>query len=213
MTAPMLVLTAVAAVCAAATAWAETAGRKDILWFVKPSATVAIIVLAAMQPGTHSPAVYKTFLLAGLAASLAGDVFLIEIDKYFRPGLAAFLVAQILYIRAFLAVTPPRVDFLSVLPLLLTGLFMMAILFPHLGKAKVPVAVYILSLTVMAGLASNRYILSGGGAAFRAFLGAILFLISDAILALNKFVRKIPCGRAANISLYFVAQWLLAMSI
>lgn len=213
MTVPMIVLTAIAGICALGTVFCETAGRRGLVWFFKPAATVAIIAVAWLRPGAGSPAVYKTFLLAGLAASLVGDVFLIEIDKYFRPGLAAFLVAQILYIRAFLAVTPPRVDFLSVLPLLLAGLFMMAILFPHLGKAKVPVAVYILSLTIMAGLASNRYILSGGGAAFRAFLGAILFLISDAILALNKFARKIPYGRAANLSLYFVAQWLLAMSI
>jgi uncharacterized membrane protein YhhN len=102
---------------------------------------------------------------------------------------------------------------MAVLPLLLASMFMMVILFPHLGSSKIPVAVYILSLTVMTGLAANRYILSGGGAAFRAFLGAILFLISDAILAINKFARKIPFGRAANLSLYFIAQWLLALSI
>lgn len=213
MTVPMIVLTALAGVCALGTVYGATADKRGLVWIVKPAATIAIIALAFLRPGTDGPAVYKTFMIAGLAASLAGDIFLIRIEKYFQAGLASFLVAQILYIRAFLSVSPARVDFLSVLPLLLTGLFMMTILFPYLGRRKVPVAVYILSLVVMAGLASNRFIIQGGAPALRAFIGAILFLISDAILAILQFVRKIPGGRAMNLSLYFVAQWLLALSI
>ncbi len=213
MTTLTIVLTASAAVSALITVYAAIKDERRLLWIFKPAATISIIALAFLRPGTDSPAVYKTFMLAGLVASLAGDVFLIQIDKYFQAGLAAFLVAQILYIRAFLSVTPARVDFLTVLPLLLAALFMMAILFPYLGKRKIPVAVYILALTVMAGLAANRFAVAGGALALRAFGGAVLFLISDSILAINKFARKIPCGRALNLSTYFVAQWLLALSI
>ncbi len=213
MTIPMIALTAVAGICALGTVYGETTERRGLVWIFKPAATMAIIVLAFLRPGAGAPAVYKTFMVAGLVASLAGDVFLIQRDRLFQAGLAAFLVAQILYIRAFLSVTPARVDFLSVLPLLLAGLFMMTILFPYLGRRKVPVAVYILSLVVMAGLASNRFVIQGGAPALRAFIGAILFMISDAILAILQFVRKIPGGRAMNLSLYFLAQWLLALSI
>jgi uncharacterized membrane protein YhhN len=213
MTTIDILLTALAAVMAVATIVFATLDRKAPLWIVKPAATISIIALAVLRPGGGSPGVYKSFLIAGLVFSLAGDVFLIDPDKLFKAGLAAFLVAQILYIRAFLSVTPAKVDFLSVLPLLLFGMFMMAILFPHLGKLKIPVAVYILVITVMAGLAADRYVVMGGRLALRAFAGAILFLISDAILALNKFARKIPYGRAMNLTTYFIAQWLLAMSI
>ncbi len=213
MTTIDILLTALAAVSAVATIVFATLERKAPLWIVKPAATLSIIALAVLRPGAESPAVYKAFMIAGLVLSLAGDVFLIETDKLFKAGLAAFLVAQLLYIRAFLSVTPAKVDFLSVLPLLVFGMFMMAILFPHLGKLKIPVAVYVLVITVMAGLAADRYVVMGGKLALRAFAGATLFLISDAILAINKFAKKIPYGRALNLATYFAAQWLLAMSI
>jgi uncharacterized membrane protein YhhN len=213
MTTPAIILTLLAAVSASATMVAETVGRKKIVYVFKPAATISLIVLALLRPGTELPGLYKAFLLAGLIASLAGDVFLMLKDSLFIAGLASFLVAQLLYIRAFLTVTPARVDFLSVLPLLLFAMFMMAILFPYLGKLKLPVAVYVLVITVMAGLAVDRYVVAGGQLAFRACLGAILFLISDAILAINRFAKKIPYGRALNLLTYFVAQWFLAMSI
>jgi uncharacterized membrane protein YhhN len=213
MTTPAIILTLLAAVSASATMVAETVGRKKIVYVFKPAATISLIILALLRPGAELPGLYKAFLLAGLIASLAGDVFLMLKDSLFIAGLASFLVAQLLYIRAFLTVTPARVDFLSVLPLLLFAMFMMAILFPHLGKLKIPVAVYVLVITVMAGLAVDRYVVAGGTLAFRACLGAILFLISDAILAINRFAKKIPYGRALNLLTYFVAQWFLAMSI
>jgi uncharacterized membrane protein YhhN len=208
-----ILLTALAAAAAVATIVFATLDRKAPLWIVKPAATISILVLAVLRPGSESPAVYKTFMIAGLVFSLAGDVLLIEQEKLFKAGLGAFLIAQILYIRAFLSVTPAKVDFLSVLPLLIFGMFMMAILFPHLGKLKIPVAVYVLVITVMAGLAADRFVVMGGALALRAFAGAVLFLISDAILAINKFAKKIPYGRALKLATYFAAQWLLAMSI
>ncbi|MDD8027611.1 MAG: lysoplasmalogenase [Acidobacteriota bacterium] len=213
MTTLDILLTVLTAVSASAAIVAETRERRDLMWIFKPAAMIPIIILAALRPGTGSPGVYKIFLLAGLVAALAGDLLVIRIDKLFLAGLAAFLVAHLLNIRAFLSVTPPRVDFLSVLPLFLFALFMMGILFPYLGKLKIPVAAYILVITVMAGLAADRYVVMGGTLAFRAFAGAILFLISDAVLALNRFARKIPCGSALKLAAYFAAQWLLAMSI
>lgn len=213
MTTSVIVLSVLAAVSTLATIFADTAGRRRIVYVFKPAATISILLLALLRPGAASPVVYKVFLVAGLVASLAGDVFLMLKDSLFMAGLASFLVAQLLYIRAFLAVTPPRVDFVSVLPLLVFSLFMMAILFPYLGKLKLPVAAYVLVITIMAGLAVDRFVEAGGPLAFRAFVGAILFLISDAILAINRFARKIPYGRALNLATYFVAQWFLVMSI
>ena len=104
MTTIDILLTALAAVSAVATIVFATLDRKPPLWIVKPAATISIIVLAALRTGGGSPAVYKSFLIAGLVFSLAGDVFLIDPDRFFKAGLAAFLVAQLLYIRAFLSV-------------------------------------------------------------------------------------------------------------
>jgi uncharacterized membrane protein YhhN len=44
------------------------------------------------------------------------------------------------------------------------------------------------------------------------FSGALLFIASDLVLAVNKFLFVIPYGRVINISLYFIAQFLIIMA-
>jgi uncharacterized membrane protein YhhN len=44
------------------------------------------------------------------------------------------------------------------------------------------------------------------------FWGALLFIASDVVLALNQFLVAIPYGRVINISLYFIAQFIIIMA-
>ena len=78
---------------------------------------------------------------------------------------------------------------------------------------KIPVFVYIAAITVMAGFAAARYVDLGGTRPFLAFLGAILFLVSDSTLAYDRFAKKMPHAQIIILGTYFPAQLLIALSI
>jgi uncharacterized membrane protein YhhN len=199
-------------VAALGTIIADYRGRWRVVYILKPTAMAAIISAALLKPAFQSPR-YRYCILAGLALSLAGDIFLMLRNKRFVEGLTAFLFAHLFYIAAFLNVTTVRADFGTVLPLFLYALIMMTVLFPTLGRMKIPVAVYIFVVTIMAGVAIQRFVDIGGTSALRAFLGALLFVVSDSALAINRFVKKFSAAQAVILSTYFAAQWLLALSV
>ena len=207
-----IVLTATAFIAGAGAIAADLGERRTLVYVLRPLTMAALIALAALRVPAFPPR-YKTLILAGLAASLAGDIFMMLRKKRFMEGLVCFLLAQVLYIGAFRVTTLPRVDFSTALPLLVFASIMMIILFPRAGRLKVPVAVYLTVITIMAGLGIQQYIQIGGPHAFRAYLAAILFVVSDSVLALNRFVKKIPCAQLFILIPYFAAQWLFAMSI
>jgi uncharacterized membrane protein YhhN len=75
------------------------------------------------------------------------------------------------------------------------------------------VAVYIVVILAMGWQAWERRAALGTPGAMLALGGAILFIISDSILALNKFGYPFHVGRFLNLTTYFAAQWCMAMSI
>jgi uncharacterized membrane protein YhhN len=77
---------------------------------------------------------------------------------------------------------------------------------------KGPVLVYSLVILTMAWRAWERSVQVPGMAPRLACVGAILFLISDSALALNRFVAKYKGAQALILGTYFAAQWLIAMS-
>jgi uncharacterized membrane protein YhhN len=182
-----------------------------LIYLFRPLTMLLVIAVAASGQAAAWP--FKLRILLGLAACLAGDVFMMLKEKRFTEGLIAFLLGHLFYISAFLTVMRPQADFGTVLPLFIFATGMLTILFPHLGKMKAPVAFYILVITVMAGLAIQRFVDVGGGPAFRAFLGALLFLASDSVLAVNKFVRPVQAAQKIILGTYFAAQLLFALAV
>jgi uncharacterized membrane protein YhhN len=191
---------------------ADQTGRWKLHYALKPGAMAAIILIAVLRTPAFPPR-YQIFIIAGLAASVGGDIFMMLREKKFTEGLTCFLVAHGLYIAAFLATMRPRIDPWTILPLFIYAVLMMQVLFPHLGKLKAPVGLYIIVITSMAGLGIDRFILLGGTPALTAGAAAILFVISDSVLAVDLFVRKIKGAQWLILTTYFAAQWLFAMSV
>ena len=197
--------------------------RWVLLW--KPLSTLLIILIAAlsfMQPN-HDPG-YSTLILVGLILSLAGDVLLIfHAPRAFLVGLVAFLCAHLAYIAAFIQAQRAfglsinlMADIIAAVVLALIGGAMFSVLRPGLGKMRLPVLLYILVISTMLHRALS-VAFAWRGVAFDALLmvfGALLFYISDAILAFNRFRmdNKMPHGRAYNLSTYYAGQLLLALS-
>ena len=213
-----IVLSASAIVLAVAAIWSKMKGRAKLHLVVKPLATVLIVAVAALAPTSATtespiPAAYKTLILAGLLCSVLGDIALASAEKWFQAGLAAFLAAQVFYILAFRPAIGYKVSTGIFLPFIFFGLLMFFILAPNLGRLKLPVLVYIGAITAMAGFAANRFVDLGGIRPLLAFAGAVLFLISDSVLAYDRFAKKLGPAQIIILGTYFPAQLLIALSV
>ncbi|MCK4600189.1 lysoplasmalogenase [Candidatus Bipolaricaulota bacterium] len=191
---------------------AEYKGPRVYVYLFKPL-TMVFIILLALQGERPDASLYKYAILAGLGFSLVGDIFLMLPLKRVIEGLVSFLVAHLCYIVAFSANI--RFSFSSFLLalFLLYVIIMFAVLFPHLGKMRLPVLVYELVIVMMVWRAVERWAQIGDTGALLALAGAILFVISDSAWAINQFVRRYKSAQALILSSYFCAQWLIALSV
>jgi uncharacterized membrane protein YhhN len=124
-------------------------------------------------------------------------------------GLSAFLVAHIFYIF-FFSKLHKREDIL-VRPLLLGAVLLyyvllIGLLFPHLGEMKIPVILYGLVISCMLFYAMHMVFLQDAGAGRWIITGAILFIISDSILAINKFYQPFTGAGLLVMLTYGMAQ-------
>jgi len=175
--------------------------------------TIGFILLIAILKAKENLAFYAYAIIGGLVCSLAGDVFLMLPTDQFIAGLASFLIAHLFYIAAFTYGRPFRSSFLSAVPFVIYGILIFMFLLPHLGDMKLPVLAYIIVILIMGWRAWERWNQAGERLALLAFFGAILFIISDSVLAVNRFRGHFETANALTLSSYFIAQWLIAFSI
>ncbi len=187
--------------------------RKPHYWhyILKPLTTLTIITIA-FSNATPGFTIYADLILAGLIFSLSGDIFLMLPQDRFLPGLVSFLLAHIVYSLAFLQATNDFTLWI-IIPLLLYGAWMYWQLLPRLGKMRYAVLVYILLILLMAGSAINLWWQQPTRFSLMAGLGAIFFVVSDSILAWNRFKQASPRAGWLILSTYFIAQLLIAVCI
>ncbi len=186
--------------------------RPLLILLFKPLTTILILVVALL-PGTLQSDPYARAILAGLVFSLVGDVLLVLPDR-FLYGLGAFLFAQIAYIVAFRGGVQAEGFAGVVLVLGAVAAGMLWYLWPTLGPhLKVPVTVYVTMIALMAALGIGRLLAYPSAAALLAAIGALLFMFSDATLAVNRFRRPFRLAELAVLATYFAAQWLIARSV
>lgn len=206
-----LVLSALVAVSAALTIASKARGSTRGEYVFKPLTTILIIAVALMAEAPISPT-YQVLIVAGLVASLAGDVFLMLPDR-FTPGLLSFLVAHIFYIIAFTHESSGQAPIWYIIPFVLYGAVMLRWLWPHLGSLRVPVMIYMGAILIMAYQAANRWIETGQDGTLFALAGAYLFVASDSALAVNTFRGRFRGADFVVLSTYFAAQLLIAWSV
>ena len=191
---------------------AEARGLRRQVYLFKPLTTTLILVLALATPSPVSSA-YQTAVVLGLLFSLAGDVFLMLPSDRFVAGLASFLVAHLCYIAAFLPAADGAMSAWALLPFLLYGAVLLRVLWPHLGRLAGPVLLYSATLLVMGWQAAEQHLALHTAGTLAALVGAMLFVVSDSLLAFNRFVRPFRAAQPVVLSTYFAAQWLIALSV
>nr|XP_012631019.1 lysoplasmalogenase [Microcebus murinus] len=160
-----------------------------------------ILCLAAFLWAVPSGGDYTRLLQAALVCSAVGDACLIW-PGAFLAGMAAFALAHVLYSWAF-GFSPLRPGLL--LLILLAPVLSYRLLWPYLEPGMVlPMAAYELVLSVMLW----RGLARGGSAGW----GALLFAVSDAVLAWDTFAQPLPYARLVTMSTYYAAQLLITWS-
>lgn len=151
------------------------------------------------------------WLIAALLGSLAGDVFLM-FPGYFMPGLVAFLLAHLAYIALLRRDAPLLASPRAWLAVGGVAVLVYAVLWSGglPTDLRAPVAAYVLAIAAMAALAIGRA-QRLGGAAWLVALGAVCFLVSDATLAINRFVSPLPHSPVWVLGSYYAAQCLIVI--
>lgn len=206
-----IIFTLLALISAVIYITAEYAGS-PVMYFFKPLTMLAIIAIAFIN-SCRQRGNYGKVLIAGLVCSMAGDIFLMLPANYFVAGLISFLIAHIFYIVAFTQGRAFRGSVWWIASFVIYGIFIFWLLEPYLGHLLWPVVVYIGVILIMGWQAAERWNHLRDTGALLALVGAIFFIVSDSVLAYNKFRASIEFGRALNLSTYFLAQWLIAWSI
>ncbi len=208
-----LVLAGLALLAGAVAIVADARGQRTAVYISRPAAIVFLLLAALLKSPAAAPPPYRVLILAGLAASLAGDIFMILPRKRFAAGLAAFFVAQLCYGYAFWKFPPHPATNAILLPFLVFALLVFRSVAPATGRLKFPVLAYIAAITGMAWQAADRFVYLGGPATLAAFAGAILFLASDSALAWNRFVKPFNRAQLVILGTYIPAQALIALSV
>lgn len=192
--------------------WAVAARAQRREWVSKPLVLALLVVTAWLGGASGSAAGW--WLLTALGLSLLGDVALLsDTTSRFVLGLGSFLLAHVSFVVAFVLLGMPRAD------LALVGLVLVAALAAVVGRRVVPSAwreggpalggavtayMAVIGVMVVAAWATGQPFVA---------LGASVFMVSDAVLAMDRFVRERRLGALAVMTTYHVAQALLVVGI
>lgn len=183
--------------------------RRRIEYVLKPLTMVVLVAATIALPDPASTQA-RGWFVAGLACSLAGDVFLM-LEDHFVEGLASFLVGHVAYVVGLWALGVDVARFA-------VGLVIVAVLMVVVGRIIVvgasrhdarltaPVAAYICVISVMVASAI------GTGSAI-AVLGAFLFYVSDAVIGISRFVKDFRQSRLVVMTTYHLAQIGLVLAL
>lgn len=167
-------------------------------------------------------------ILAGLIFSIGGDTLLMFVEngpkdeKFFLLGLGSFLIAQLCYLVGFASLPGANKGLLMqkpiwVLPFVIYLLGLMTLLWPNIPQSmRIPVAIYSLAIVGMVMAACNLYVLLSQKVFIGLIVGVLLFLLSDSLIALNKFTApssfSIPYPRISIMLTYLLGQYFIASS-
>ena len=196
-------------------------GNQASRFFSKPLILLGLIGYFFFITRPISSTLLTKSILGALIFSWIGDVLLLW-PNLFVYGLGSFFLAHVCYIIGFKLAQKQttRLDqvnfvrsFFFNLPIYLAAAFVFYLINPNLGILKIPVIGYILVIVSMVATARDRFKKCIPASFWQVFLGSILFLISDGVLAFDKFYQPFPEAGILIMGTYTTAQLLIVMGI
>lgn len=210
----------------------EELGIKWLVYGCKPLIMILLIVWTASHRESWQSSRVVRWLFVGMVFAWLGDVLLMirEVDL-FGPGLGSFLLMQVCYVLAFRqeiregrsADAGERLSgqrlLLRALPFaLFAGTFLSYLYTPfHQSPGTtglwIPVIVYVVCLCSMAVMAAMRREVVPPANYQTVLFGAVLFVLSDSVIALNKFALPFAGAGLVIMATYAAAQYLIVTGV
>lgn len=192
-----------------------TSGVLDIEWLnyvSKPLLMISLFFFYFQKVRQNINASDK-IMLVSLIFSCLGDTFLMFQGKnpqFFLLGLGSFLVAQLAYMRIFKSSGISTLN--KKYPFIIYGLIFVIFLLDRIPKGfMMPIVAYATAIMLMGVTAAER---QTNPKSYRfVLIGAILFIISDSLIAINKFAFSIPLSGLLVMATYIAAQYLIVEGV
>ncbi|MBV8667224.1 MAG: lysoplasmalogenase [Burkholderiaceae bacterium] len=205
---------------AAVVATLSAGSHSAFIWLhylCKPLATLLILALAWKTAAPISLR-YRKLIAAALILCACGDSFLMlpaEAYAYgFVSGLGSFLIAHLFFLRALSSDSTLFGKPLAPCVYGLLSALNVAILWDAIPAAlHGPVLAYVGCLTAMAAQAASRALDLRNAGSRRAALGGALFLLSDTLIAYDRFHQPLPAAELWILGTYYLSIYLLARSV
>jgi len=198
------------------------AGHFQLTWtyyFTKPMVMLMMLFFFKMESGGTKNVLFKNLMISGILFSAIGDfllMFAAQNENYFIMGLIAFLITHICYTTAFISQifnSRPwnqhwgQLAFSTLIVVYGAEYFILN--HTSFGAFMIPVMIYCAAITAMGVAAVMRDLQNNKKGYFRVLLGALLFIVSDSLLATNKFVFAIDYEVILILGTYFAAQFFI----
>jgi len=217
--------------------YAEATQNEAIRFFSKPLLMIFLMAFYGQSVGAGNWNKLNKFVASSLLFAWFGDIALMFVPKdandyqvmglpknpnFFLVGLAAFLVAHMLYAIGFSSVSTRTTDPILrrkpwvALPLVVYMITLLYYLVPSIGGSELtkpflgPVIIYSAAIATMEAFALNRYARVNDKSFALVFGGALLFMFSDSIIAVNKFIYPFASSGIFIMALYIAGQYFIA---
>jgi uncharacterized membrane protein YhhN len=189
-------------------------------YLAKPAVMIVLFIWLWLSTGFSGAPLWFGL---GILLSLTGDVLLmVSLDRFFLAGLVVFLLVHVAYLIGF-NIPVPDISAWGFVLAIIVGLGGMRVIRRILAalaangqdRMRTPIIIYgtVISLMLLSAMMKLTDFAWNANAAALVGVGALLFFISDIILAWNKFVSPIQHGRIYNIGAYHLGQIALIAGV
>ena len=183
----------------------------SLAFFTKPFITIslAVVYLSSVKKANF-------WYVSALFFSFWGDTFLLFKEEFFLLGLVSFLIAHFLYIKISSGYLM-KVGFLKMLTTSIPFVFafgsVVFLIKDNLEEMLIPVIIYGIVISAFGVITLLNYSKEKNTANLWLFLGALIFIVSDSILAINKFYEAREFYGLCIMLTYIIAQYLICKAM
>lgn len=206
------IATALFFIAAIADVWAVITKNESVEIVVKPllMMLLALVYLSSVKKPNF-------WFVLGLFFSFLGDSFLLFSGaNYFMFGLAAFLLAHVVYIKITVGYLENELTvkmISSAIPFVLFFIGLLYVIYDNLGDMLLPVIVYGITISTFGSVALLNYRNERSTENTWLLVGALIFIISDSLIAINKFYEPSEFYGVSIMITYILAQFLICKAL
>lgn len=179
-----------------------------------------VLILVVLRSMRHRSTT-RNIVIAALFFSWIGDILLMSKDDelFFMLGLSSFLIAHVNYIVAYNKLKHHGTSisnflkFITISLLLIYGVVLISMVYANLGAMRFPVLVYAAVILTMGYAAAMRYGLTPPGSFQMVMAGALIFIVSDSLIAINMFSTPLQNAGFWIMLTYITGQGLIVRGI